>query len=93
MAGSAASIVKTAQHFSRLLAFTPSHYSGFKMNINKAAAALGKLGGKSKSAAKRRASRENGKRGGRPKTKARFRGTPQPIAAGTTAHPLCAASG
>jgi hypothetical protein len=38
-------------------------------NIHKAAAALGKLGGKSKSAAKRRASRENGKRGGRPKKK------------------------
>jgi hypothetical protein len=40
------------------------------MNIRKAAAALGKLGGKSKSSAKRRASRENGKRGGRPKKKA-----------------------
>jgi hypothetical protein len=37
------------------------------MNLSKAAAALGKLGGQSKSPAKRRASRENGKRGGRPK--------------------------
>jgi hypothetical protein len=37
------------------------------MNITRAAAALGRLGGKSKSAAKRRASANNGKLGGRPK--------------------------
>jgi hypothetical protein len=34
---------------------------------NPHAVALGKLGGSSKSEAKRRASRENGKKGGRPK--------------------------
>lgn len=37
------------------------------MNASKAAAALGKLGGKVKSTAKAKASRENGKLGGRPK--------------------------
>jgi hypothetical protein len=36
---------------------------------NPAAVALGRLGGKSTSEAKRKAVRENGKRGGRPKTK------------------------
>lgn len=34
---------------------------------NEHAAALGKLGGKSKSEAKQRAARENGKKGGRPR--------------------------
>jgi hypothetical protein len=38
------------------------------MNITRAAAALGRLGGKSKSPAKRRASANNGKLGGRPKS-------------------------
>jgi hypothetical protein len=36
-------------------------------DISQAAAALGKKGGASKSAAKRKASAENGKKGGRPK--------------------------
>lgn len=36
---------------------------------NPAAVALGKLGGLSKSEAKAKASRENGKKGGRPKIK------------------------
>lgn len=35
--------------------------------VNKAAAALGRLGGKAKSAAKIAAARLNGKKGGRPK--------------------------
>lgn len=37
--------------------------------VNQAAANLGKIGGRSKSTAKQQASRENGKKGGRPKTK------------------------
>ena len=37
-----------------------------KCGYNFAAASLGRKGGKSKSAAKRRSSRENGKLGGRP---------------------------
>jgi hypothetical protein len=36
-------------------------------DLNKAAALLGRLGGKSTSEAKRRAARMNGKKGGRPK--------------------------
>lgn len=36
---------------------------------NKAAVALGRLGGKAKSAAKAEAARENGKKGGRPRKK------------------------
>ena len=35
--------------------------------MNRAAQSLGRLGGKSKSAAKAAAAKENGKRGGRPK--------------------------
>ena len=38
-----------------------------KTAIQMAASAMGKLGGKSKSKAKQRASRENGKKGGRPR--------------------------
>lgn len=38
--------------------------------ISKAAAILGKIGGSSKSEAKRSASRENGRKGGRPKSNA-----------------------
>jgi len=37
------------------------------MSKNQAAQELGRLGGKSKSEAKKAASRENGKKGGRPK--------------------------
>jgi len=37
--------------------------------LNKAAALLGRLGGKSTSEAKKRAARLNGKKGGRPKKK------------------------
>ncbi len=36
-------------------------------DLSQLAAALGKLGGKAKSAAKTRAARRNGKKGGRPK--------------------------
>jgi len=39
------------------------------LEITEAAQALGKLGGASKSAAKQKASRKNGKRGGRPAKK------------------------
>jgi len=40
-----------------------------KCGYNFAAASLGRRGGRSKSASKRRASRENGKLGGRPRIK------------------------
>lgn len=39
--------------------------------LSKAAAALGRKGGKSRSKAKKEASRENGKKGGRPRSKVR----------------------
>jgi hypothetical protein len=38
-------------------------------SLNKAAQLLGRKGGQAKSPAKQNASRENGKKGGRPKTK------------------------
>jgi hypothetical protein len=38
-----------------------------RKHISKIAAALGKLGGSSKSKAKAKAARENGKKGGRPR--------------------------